>query len=240
MIPQVLPWLKTVLRHACMLWPFYGDYNGARMAFISGTKLGPYQIQALIGAGGMGEVYRARDSRLDRDVAIKVLPAVFSGDPEWLRRFQREARAAGSLNHPNILTIYDVGCEDSLHYLVAELLEGETLRQRLKDSAPPPRNAVGIAVQVARGLGAAHARGIVHRDLKPENIFLTGDGTVKILDFGLAKLLAPSVAEVGKEPAEDAQTLPGTLLGTAGYMSPEQASGTPADQRADICSLGAI
>src|SRR5215510_3992998 len=154
-----------------------------------GTRLGPYEVIALLGAGGMGEVYRARDERLKREVAIKVLPASFSADVDRLRRFEQEAQAAGTLNHPNILTIYDIGRHGETVYVVSELLEGESLRDRLSGGAFSPRKALGHAIQVAHGLAAAHEKGIVHRDLKPENIFVTKDGRVKILDFGLAKLI---------------------------------------------------
>src|SRR5258708_1205813 len=161
------------------------------MQMISGTRVGPYEILASIGAGGMGEVYRARDQRLGRDVAIKVLPGNQRLDPERRARFEQEARAAGALNHPNIVSIYDIGVEDGSLYIVEELLEGETLRDRLRHGPIPVRKAVDYALQAARGLAAAHAKGIVHRDLKPENVFLTRDARVKILDFGLAKLLSP-------------------------------------------------
>jgi eukaryotic-like serine/threonine-protein kinase len=159
------------------------------MTLSSDTKLGRYEIRLKIGEGGMGEVYRARDEKLNRDVAIKVLPASFSQDADRLRRFEQEAQAAGTLNHPNILAVYDVGTHDGAPYVVSELLEGETLRERLSRPPIPQRKAVDYATQIARGLAAAHARSIVHRDLKPENIFLSGDGQVKILDFGLAKLI---------------------------------------------------
>jgi Tol biopolymer transport system component len=190
----------------------------------------------------MGEVYRARDERLGRDVAVKVLPAGISSDQERLRRFEQEARAAGLLNHPNILAIYDVGSHDGAPYVVSELLEGETLRTRLGGSALPPRKAIDYGTQIARGLGAAHDKGIVHRDLKPENLFVTGDGRVKILDFGLAKLTRPEGAGTGLTslPTTPDETEPGKVLGTIGYMSPEQVRGRPADHRSDIFSLGAI
>src|SRR6202167_2541668 len=162
------------------------DYNGAtRIALTSGTKLGPYEIQSPLGAGGMGEVYRARDARLNRDVAIKILPASFSADPDRLARFAQESRAAAALTHPNILSIYDIGEEHGAPYVVSELLEGETLRDRLRDSAIPSRKSIDYARQIASGLAAAHDKGIVHRDLKPENLFITNDGRAKILDFGL-------------------------------------------------------
>ena len=158
------------------------------MTITAGSRLGPYEILSPIGAGGMGEVYRARDPRLGRDVAIKVLPASFSADAERLRRFEQEARAAGILNHPNITAVYDIGSHDNAPYVVQELLEGETLRAALAGGRLSPKKAVDYALQIAHGLGAAHEKGIVHRDLKPENLFVTEDGRVKILDFGLAKL----------------------------------------------------
>jgi Tol biopolymer transport system component len=207
----------------------------------AGAKVGPYEIQAQVGAGGMGEVYRARDSRLGRDVAIKVLPAAFSSDPDRLRRFEQEARSAAALNHPNIVNIYDVGTHEGSPYLVTELLEGETLRQRIQAGPLSARKATDIALQVTRGLAAAHEKGIVHRDLKPENIFLTKDGRTKILDFGLAKLTRPEDASAQGDAATVAsRTEPGLVLGTAGYMSPEQVRGRPADARSDIFSLAAI
>ena len=164
------------------------------MALATGTKLGPYEIVALAGAGGMGEVYRARDARLNRDVAIKVLPAVFARDPDRMRRFQQEAQAVAALNHPNILAIHDFGEHDGSPYIVTEFLEGETLRERLRGSAMPSRRAIELAEQIARGLSAAHDKGIVHRDLKPDNLFLTKQGVVKLMDFGLAK---PTVSVSG-------------------------------------------
>jgi eukaryotic-like serine/threonine-protein kinase len=206
-----------------------------------GTKLGPYEIVNTLGAGGMGEVYRARDARLSRDVAVKVLPAAFSRDPERLRRFEQEARATAALNHPNILAIFDIGNHEGSLYVVTELLEGETLRQRIQSGPVPPRKATDYALQIARGLAAAHDQGITHRDLKPENVFLTKDGRIKILDFGLAKLTRPEQTGSGGETATLAsQTEPGMVLGTVGYMSPEQVRGKPADPRSDIFSLGAI
>lgn len=207
-----------------------------------GTCLGPYEIQAPIGAGGMGEVYRARDPRIGRDVAIKVLPPGFAKDAERLRRFEQEARTTGSLSHPNILTVYDVGTHDGAPYLVMELLEGETLRARLVGRPLPVKRAVDIAQAVARGLAAAHEKGIVHRDLKPENVFITRDGRTKILDFGLAKSqVLPSGAEsltqaLGSAP----QTGPGMVLGTVGYMSPEQVRAEKLDGRSDLFALGTL
>jgi eukaryotic-like serine/threonine-protein kinase len=212
------------------------------MPLASGTKLGPYEILAPLGAGGMGEVYRARDSRLERDVAVKVLPASFASDAERLRRFEQEARAVAALNHPNILAVYDIGTHGDAPYLVSELLEGETLRDRLGGGALPARKVIDYAVQTAHGLAAAHEKGIVHRDLKPENLFVTEDGRVKILDFGLAKLTnTETVAgSASLAPTSPSMTDPGIVLGTVGYMSPEQVRGKPADRRSDIFSLGAI
>src|SRR5262249_10479748 len=188
-----------------------------------------------LGAGGMGEVYQARDARLERDVALKVLPPAATSDPDRLRRFELEARAAAAICHPNILAVFDVGAVGGVNYVVSELLEGETLRDRLKTGALPPRKAIEYAAQIARGLGAAHEKGIVHRDLKPENLFLTRDGRLKILDFGIAKLVG-----VGGEQTIAPGTTPGMVLGTVGYMSPEQVRGLPADHRTDIFSFGAI
>ena len=258
------------------------------MALTTGTRLGPYEIHSAIGAGGMGEVYRARDPRLARDVAIKILPPPSRRIAERLHRFEQEARAAAALNHPNILAVYDIGQERlrpargaSLReaegeasgggvpasieevgspYIVSELLEGETLRERLQKAsaargaagpaseqgALPVRKAVEYAVQICHGLAAAHEKGITHRDLKPENLFLTTDGRVKILDFGLAKLTQPEAALAGASalpttPAiGQAHTVPGMVLGTVGYMAPEQVRGQEADHRSDIFSFGAI
>jgi Tol biopolymer transport system component len=210
------------------------------MALSSGTKLGPYEIQSLIGAGGMGEVYRARDARLDRTVAIKILPASFSADQDRMQRFSQEARAAAALNHPNILSIFDIGDEQGSPYVVSELLEGETLRERLRNGPLSSRKTIEYGLQVARGLAAAHEKGIVHRDLKPENLFVTGDGRVKILDFGLAKLTRPETITGADAPTVHAVTEPGLIMGTAGYMSPEQVRGQTADQRSDIFAFGAI
>ncbi|MBZ5721203.1 MAG: protein kinase [Acidobacteriia bacterium] len=211
------------------------------MALTSGSKLGPYEIVAPLGAGGMGEVYRARDPRLGREVAIKVLPSSFCRNPERLRRFEHEARAAGVLNHPNILAVYDVGKSDDAPYLVSELLEGVTIRDRLRDGAVHPRKAVDYAVQIAHGLAAAHDKGIVHRDLKPENIFICNDGRIKILDFGLAKLTeAEAYESTATTLAPAPQTGSGVVLGTAGYMSPEQVRGQKADRRSDIFSFGVV
>jgi serine/threonine protein kinase/Tol biopolymer transport system component len=211
------------------------------MTLATGTQLGRYEIRSLLGKGGMGEVYRAHDPRLGRDVAIKVLPGDYSADPERLRRFEQEARAASALNHPNILAVYDVAAHDGLSFVVAELLEGDTLRERLGRGAMPSHKAIDYAVQIARGLAAAHERGIVHRDLKPENLFLTRDGHVKILDFGLAKLTPLLGAPVETHASTlSAHSRPGAVMGTAGYMSPEQVRGVPVDQRSDIFSFGAV
>ncbi len=211
------------------------------MALTGGEKLGPYEIVSLLGAGGMGEVYKARDGRLDRIVAIKVLPASFSADHDRMQRFAQEARATAALNHSNIVSIYDIGEEKGAPYVVTELLEGETLRERLKLGALSSRKAIDYAIQIARGLAAAHEKGIVHRDLKPENIFLTNDGAAKILDFGLAKLTRPeSQSGSADAPTMHAATEPGLIMGTAGYMSPEQVRGKTADARSDIFAFGAI
>jgi len=214
------------------------------MALTPGTKLGPYEIVSAVGAGGMGEVYRARDARLNRDVAIKVLPAAFARDPERLRRFQQEAQAIAALNHPNILAIHDIGEYNGSPYLVSELLEGHSLRVEMNNGALPTRRAVEYAAQIAQGLAAAHDKGIVHRDLKPENVFVTYDGRLKILDFGLAKLakLHAATDNSATLTLDDAQqeTTPGVVLGTVGYMSPEQVRGEPADARSDIFALGTI
>ena len=211
------------------------------MTVASGSKLGPYEIQSPLGAGGMGEVYRARDSRLGREVAIKVLPTAFSSDQDRLRRFEQEARATAALNHPNILAVYDIGMSQDSPYLVTELLEGETLRQRIQLRPLSARKATDYALQIARGLVAAHEKGIFHRDLKPENIFVTSDGPVKILDFGLAKLTRPeNDLAAADNPTLVSQTGAGMVMGTAAYMSPEQVRGKPADARSDLFSLGAI
>ncbi len=211
------------------------------MTLAAGSKLGPYEVLGQIGSGGMGEVYRAKDPRLGREVAIKVLPASFSQDADRLRRFEQEARAAGLLNHPNITAVYDIGSHDGAPYVVSELLEGETLRSALAVGRLPPRKAIDYSLQVANGLAAAHEKGIVHRDLKPENLFVTRDGRVKILDFGLAKLTHQEEGgQATSVPTATAGTEPGVVLGTLGYMSPEQVRGKPADARSDIFSFGAI
>jgi len=208
----------------------------------AGSRLGPYEVIDAIGAGGMGEVYRARDPRLGREVAIKVLPASFSADADRLRRFEQEARAAGVLNHPNITAVYDIGSIDGSPYVVQELLKGETLRAALAGGRLSARKSIDYALQIAHGLAAAHERGIVHRDLKPENLFVTHDGRLKILDFGLAKLtqIESGAGAVTSLPTETKGTEPGVVLGTLGYMSPEQVRGKTADARSDIFSFGSI
>jgi eukaryotic-like serine/threonine-protein kinase len=211
------------------------------MTLAAGSKLGPYEILSPIGAGGMGEVYRARDLRLDRDVAVKVLPAEVASDSEALARFEREAKAVAALSHQNILSIFDFGAHEGIGYAVTELLEGETLRARLDAGPIPQKQAVDFALQIARGLSAAHERGIVHRDLKPENLFLTKDGGVKILDFGLAKrVMTVAPGQETSAPTISSRTEPGTMMGTVGYMSPEQVKGLPVDSRSDIFSFGAV
>src|SRR5262249_53156807 len=215
------------------------------MPLSAGTRLGSYEISALLGAGGWGAVYRARDTKLGRDVALKVLLGEVSADPDRRRRFEAEARSASALNHPNIVTVYDIDVADSTIYIAMELVEGRMLRELILDGALPVRKTLDIAVQAAEGLAKAHAAGIVHRDLKPENLMVSRDGYVKILDFGLAKLVEPvrepeglSALQTMAAPAPATQ--PGTVLGTAGYMSPEQASGGSVDFRSDQFALGAI
>ena len=208
------------------------------MSLAAGTKLGQYDILGSLGAGGMGEVYRARDTVLRRDVAIKILPAYVAQSPDRLRRFEQEAQAAAALNHPNILAIHQFGSLEGTPYLVSELLEGGTLREQLQHGPLPVRRAIDYGVQIAQGLAAAHEKGIVHRDLKPENLFVTRDGRVKILDFGLAKL-APSARDAGDATLTHA-TDPGLVMGTVGYMSPEQVRGAAVDHRSDIFAFGAI
>ena len=213
------------------------------MPLESGTRLGPYEILAPLGAGGMGEVFRARDTRLGREVAVKVLPAELSSDADRLLRFEREARAAAALEHPAILNVHDVGTQDGRPYVVSELLEGETLRELLGGQGRlPPRKALEIAAHMASGLGAAHDKGIVHRDLKPENLFVTSDGRVKILDFGLARLLRPDDAAASgtDSPTQTRHTDPGSVVGTAGYMSPEQVRGRAVDHRSDLFAFGVV
>ncbi|MDL1950699.1 serine/threonine protein kinase, partial [Acidobacteria bacterium ACD] len=209
------------------------------MSLEAGQRIGPFEIAGPLGAGGMGEVYRARDTRLGREVAVKVLPPEYATDPERLARFQLEARATGLLNDSNILTVYDVGTHDGAPYVVEELVEGESLRERLERGPLPVRRAVDVAAQVARGLAAAHERGIVHRDLKPENVMIARDGRVKILDFGLAKLTGADEGDgVGGSSAVKTRT--GMVVGSVGYMSPEQVRGDRVDPRSDLFALGTI
>ena len=210
------------------------------MALTSGTRLGPYEIVVLLGAGGMGEVYRALDTRLGRDVAVKVLPEGLARDPDRLRRFEQEARTIAALNHPNILGIHDIGTHDGTPFLVSEFLEGQTLREKLEAGPLPVRRAIEYALGIAQGLAAAHDKGIVHRDLKPENVFITRDGRVKVLDFGLAKLVRPEESHDTVATLASPATLPGMVLGTVGYMSPEQVRGESSDARSDIFSFGAV
>src|SRR5688500_12933307 len=214
------------------------------MSVEAGTKLGPYEIVSRLGAGGMSEVWRAFDPRIRRDVAVKVLPATFARYADRMHRFATEARAIGALNHPNLLTIFDVGSADGKPYIVTELLEGSTLRECLRDNGTavrlPIRKAVDYAIQISNGLAAAHERGVVHRDLKPENLFVTRDGRVKILDFGVAKLRSPDDSALSDEQTLSQDTSPGTVIGTVGYMSPEQVRGQSVDQRSDLFSLGTL
>ena len=210
------------------------------MALILGTKLEPYEIQSPLGAGGMGEVYRALDTRLGREVALKILPESFARDSERLHRFEQETRAVAALNHPNILAIYDVGQHNEAPFLVSELLEGESLRALLDRGVVPQRKVIDYGVQIAQGLAAAHEKGIVHRDLKPENLFITKDGRAKILDFGLAKLAQKStVATEGATPTSS-PTAAGVVMGTASHMAPEQVRGETVDARTDIFAFGAV
>lgn len=210
------------------------------MALTPGTKLGPYEVTAVIGAGGMGEVYRARDSRLGRDVAVKVLPPAFAADAERRARFEREAQTVAALSHPHIVSIFDTGVHDNQIFVVMELLDGETLRARLGNGPITVRKAIESAVQVARGLAAAHEKGLVHRDLKPDNIFLLADGHVKILDFGLARSAGSENAGSGATETVAALTDPGLVMGTIGYMAPEQVRGKAVDGRADLFAFGAV
>ncbi len=212
------------------------------MAFLEGTRIGPYEIVGQIGAGGMGEVYKARDPKLDRFVAIKVLPATFAQDPERLRRFETEARSVSALNHPNILTVHDLGTHEGSPFLVMELLEGETLRERMLGKPLPSRKAAEIGLQIARGLAAAHGKGIIHRDLKPENLFITNEGHVKILDFGLARIRSAEGLGCGSENGSTVAlgTRPGMVMGTVGYMAPEQVRGEEVGPAADIFSVGCV
>jgi serine/threonine protein kinase len=212
------------------------------MPLRNGTAFGPYEVIAPLGAGGMGEVYRARDARLGREVAVKILPAPFATDIDRMKRFEQEARAVAALNHPNVLSIFDIGIHEGEPYLVSELLEGESFRQILDRGAIPARKAMDYGRQIADGLAAAHDKKIIHRDLKPDNVFLTAGGRVKILDFGLAKVASPlsdSSAD-GATATISSITSPGMVMGTAGYMAPEQVRGQAVDHRADIFSFGAM
>src|SRR6266496_1008970 len=210
------------------------------MAVAAGSRLGPYEVLVPLGAGGMGEVWKARDTRLGREVAVKVLPAEVASDPSRLKRFEKEARAASALNHPNIVTIYDIGSVDSVSYIAMEKVDGKTLREVLFSGPLPIKRLLQIAAQIADGLARAHEAGIVHRDLKPENLMVTKDGLVKILDFGLAKLTQMDSSGEGSHLPTETGTSPGVVLGTVGYMSPEQASGQPLDFRSDQFSFGSI
>ncbi|HSS45544.1 MAG TPA: serine/threonine-protein kinase, partial [Thermoanaerobaculia bacterium] len=212
------------------------------MTISTGSRLGPYEVLSPLGVGGMGEVYRAKDRRLGRDVALKVLPTEVAGDAGRRSRFEQEARAASALAHPNIVVVYDVGESDSSVWIAMELVEGRTVRDLLASGPLPARRVLEIGTQVAEGLAAAHAAGIVHRDLKPENLIFSKDGYVKILDFGLAKLAEPGVAQAeGPTVSAGARgTEPGTVMGTVGYMSPEQAAGKTVDFRSDQFSFGSI
>jgi serine/threonine protein kinase len=211
------------------------------VALSPGQRLGRYDVLAPLGAGGMGEVYRARDGKLGRDVALKVLPAAYASDLERLKRFEQEARSIAALDHPNVLTVHDAGVEGGAPYMVTELLEGETLRAVLERGAVSPGRALELGAEVALGLAAAHAKGILHRDIKPENVFLTRDGRVKVLDFGLAKLRAEAWGRgPGNLTTEGLGTEPGVPLGTLGYMSPEQLRGQEVDERSDIFTLGVV
>jgi serine/threonine protein kinase len=209
------------------------------MAIPAGTRLGPYEIVAPLGAGGMGEVYKARDTRLQRDVAIKVVPTAIALDAGALARFEREAQAVAALSHPNILAIHDVGHDAGTAFAVMELLSGRTLREVLISGPLPVRKALDYGRQIADGLAAAHDRGIIHRDVKPENIFITTEGRAKLLDFGLARL-QPVVSSAGETMLANGDTTPGTILGTIGYMAPEQVRGLAVDARTDIFAFGAV
>ena len=211
------------------------------MALVARTLLGRYEVLAPLGAGGMGEVYRARDLRLGREVAVKILPEHLSGDPIALIRFEREARAVAALSHPNLLAIYDFGADGGVNFAVTELLRGDTLRGALSAGAMPWRRAVEVAAALADGLAAAHSRGIVHRDLKPANIFLTEEGRVKILDFGLARWVQNAAdGDPTSAPTTPDPTRPGTVLGTVGYMSPEQVRGETTSGSSDLFAFGCV
>ena len=207
-----------------------------RTAPTPGERFGPYDILAPLGAGGMGLVFRARDTRLGREVALKTLPPESLADPSRRQRFEAEARAASALNHPNVVSVFDVGTENGTPFLVTELLSGETLREKLKRGPLPPRKVIELAVQAAHGLAAVHDKGLVHRDLKPDNLFITREGSLKILDFGVARTTESATPPAGTLPL----TQSGAIMGTAGYMAPEQVRGQVADARSDLFALGAI
>jgi eukaryotic-like serine/threonine-protein kinase len=238
--PSLRQEVETLLASSADVRSNFLQSSTLRVTLASGTKLGEYEVKSLLGSGGMGEVYRARDSRLGRDVAIKVLRSFLSTDSERLRRFEQEARAAAALNHPNILAVHQMGTYEGSPYMVSELLEGETLREQIKRGRLSVRKAIDYGVQIARGLAAAHEKGIVHRDLKPENLFVTKDGRVKILDFGLAKLTQPQSSSEHSALTLTEGTEAGVVMGTVGYMAPEQVRGQPVDSRADIFAYGAI
>jgi serine/threonine protein kinase len=238
--PSLRQEVKTLLASSDDVRSSFLQPSVQRITLASGTKLGEYEVKSLIGSGGMGEVYRARDSQLGRDVAIKVLPSFLSSDSDRLRRFEQEARAAAALNHPNILAVFQMGKYEGTPYLVSELLEGETLREQIKRGRLSVRKTIEYGSQIARGLAAAHEKGIVHRDLKPENLFVTTDGRLKILDFGLAKLTQPQSSSENSALTFTEGTEAGVVMGTVGYMSPEQVRGQATDHRADIFAFGAI
>src|SRR5437870_9821841 len=213
------------------------------MTLTAGTKLGRYEIRSQLGEGGMGEVYLAQDTKLDRRVALKVLPAEVAANHDRMRRFMQEAKAASALNHPNIITIHEIEQIDSVNFIATEFIDGETLRQRMRIAPMKLGEVLDVATQIASALSAAHAAGIVHRDIKPENIMLRRDGIVKVLDFGLAKLterVSPDSVDTEAPTRAAIKTDPGTIVGTAIYMSPEQARGLDLDGRTDIFSLGTV
>jgi len=210
------------------------------MTLASGTRLGPYEILSPLGAGGMGEVYRARDGRLGREVAVKVLPESLSLDRDRLARFEQEARSASALNHPHIVTIYEVGRTDGVSWIAMELIQGSTVRELTAAGPLSTKRLLALAAQAADALAKAHAAGIVHRDLKPENLMVSKDGFLKILDFGLAKLAGPAAPDLSRVDTVGQGTEPGVVLGTVGYMSPEQATGRPVDFRSDQFSFGSV